>query len=444
MLPLASVLGLVLSVASFQQVPQPTPQPVPQDTAAVADTVSVIAAVGEAVGEAAQEAGAVADDLARMRVRPIVSIGALYSGSRGFGVGGGFAASNVAARGDHLQVEARVAQRVQGVHGAYMTGEPERSVLYATLAASVITSSRFPFQGTGPHADPDGELFLDRLEYEAEARLAWQPLGVLGPLVQPFVRYRADRLRGFEETRDGALAFVSAGDRARLDADAGATRRGVGVGVGAQSDSRNNEGRPTRGAFVSASAERFFAVDGSGLRVNQAEVLGYVFRPSPVRLPFQAERGAVFVRVSGVVTRPDGDAELPVVYLPRFDRDRLVGWPVRSFPGRDALSVGVGARGVLVRSLRQFRLEGIALGVLGAAYDDVFREFTPRVSLSDDAVAAGESVPLQPSVGVGLNLHSRDRERPLIGVLVGVGPGGLTVTSFRLVFGLDRYRPDVR
>ena len=438
------MLGLALSLASFQQTPQP--QPVPADSAAVADTaaVSVVAAVGEAVGEADQVAGVVADDLARMRVRPIVSIGALYSGSRGLGVGGGFAASNVAARGDHLQVEARVAQRVQGVHGAYMTGEPERSVLYATLAGSIITSSRFPFQGTGPHADPDGELFLDRLEYEAEARLGWQPAGVMGPLVQPFVRYRADRLRGFEETPDGSLALVSAGDRARLDADVGATRRGVGIGLGVQSDSRNNEGRPTRGAFVSASAERFFNVDGTGLRFNQAEVLGYVFRPSPVRLPFQAEPGAVFVRVSGVVTRPDGDSELPVVYLPRLDRDRLVGWPVRSFPGRDALSVGVGARGVLVRSLRRFRLEGIALGVLGAAYDDVFREFTPRVSLSNTAVPDGENVPLQPSVGLGLNLHSRDRERPLIGVLVGVGPGGLTVTSFRLVFGIDRYRPDVR
>ena len=428
MLSIAAALSLALTASLLQQVPQAAPPPT--------DSSAVDAVV--------EEAETVADEITGFEVRPIVSVGALYSGSRGFGVGGGFAASNMALRGDHLQVEGRLAQRVQGVFGAYMTGEPERAPVYATLAGSVITSSRFPFQGSGPHADPAGRLFLDRLQYEVQAALAWQPAGVYGPLVQPFVRYRVDELRGSEEARVGSGAFVSAADRARVDALAGDTRRGVAVGLGALSDSRDNEGRPSRGAFVQGSAERFFATGGSDLRFNRARFIGYLFRPAPFPLPFQAERGAVFVRVSALVTRPDGDDDLPIVYLPVLERDDLVGWPVRSFVGRDALSIGVGARGVLIRNLARFRFEGIALGLLGAGYDDVFREFTPRVTLSDDAVAAGAGVPLQPSLGLGVNLHYRDRERPLVGALVGVSPGGIAVTSFRLVFGLDRYRPDVR
>jgi hypothetical protein len=53
-------------------------------------------------------------------------------------------------------------------------------------------------------------------------------------------------------------------------------------------------------------------------------------------------------------------------------------------------------------------------------------------------------VPLGPSAGFGLNLHSRDSERPISGALPGVGPHGLGLASFRVVVGLGRYRPEVR
>ena len=385
----------------------------------------------------------VADAVEGLRVRPIFSVGALYSSSRGVGIGGGLAADNVVRRRDHLQVEGRVGQRIAGVFGAYQTNTPERSRLFGLVGGSYLTSSRFPYQGTGPQADPEGKLYLDRLETEGEVRLAWQPTGTRGLLVQPFARYRVDRLRGREEARDSALDFVSRDDLAELDALTGDTRTGAALGLGVRSDTRDNEGRPTRGAYAQADAMRFVATDGSGLRFTRVDALGYLFRPAPVRLPFQPERGAVFVRLAGVVTRQDS-GDLPFFYLPALERDLLVGWPTRSFVGRDALSVGVGARGVVIRDLMAFRVEGTVLGMLGAAYDDVFSQFTPRVSTSDAPIAAGADVPLQPSIGVGVNLHYRDRERPLVGALVGVGPGGITTTTFRLIVGLDRYLPTVR
>lgn len=403
------------------------------------------AAVPVAVEQAAVAVTEVADDVERFRVRPIFSAGALYSGSRGIGIGGGVAMSSVARRGDHLQIEGRLAQRVVGAFGSYQTGEPERATLFTLVGASVLSSSRFPYAGTGPRADPDGQLFLDRFEAEAEARVAWQPAGLGGPLVQPFVQVRTDELRGFSERDSGATAFVAVRDLAELAALTGDRRAIVSLGLGVQSDSRDNEGRPTRGAYLQGSASRAFAVDGSGLRFNRAEFTGYLFRPAPFRLPLQPERGAVFLRAVAAITREDvGAGGLPLFYLPVLDRDLLIGWPARTFVGRDALSLGVGARGVVIPRLAAFRVEGTVLAMVGAAYDDVFTEFTPRVSTSRGSVAEGAAVPLEPSIGFGINLHYRDRERPLVGALLGVGPDGITVTSFRLVIGLDRYQPSVR
>ncbi len=424
-----SRVALFLALATFLL--SPVRAQVPADT--------ILAAA------AAETATDAADATRSLRVRPIVSVGALYSGSRGVGIGGGVAVSNLARGGDHLQVEGRLSQRSQGVFGAYQTGEPEQVSLYALVGASGVTSTRFPFFGTGPHTDPAGRLFLSRTHAEVEGRLGWSPGGPGGLLLQPTVRYRVDRLRGFEQIGDSTLADVSASDQARIAAlIADGTRSGVSIGLSAITDSRDNDARPSRGEFLQGSAARFFSTDGSGLGFNRFEALGYVFRPAPVRLPFQPERGAVFVRVSGIVVRQDGAPTLPLIYLPVLERDLLMGWPARDFRGRDALSVGLGMRGVLIPSVAAFRVEGIALALIGAGYDDVFREFTPRLSLSDAPVAEGERVPLQPSVGVGVNLHYRNKERPLVGALLGVGPGGITLTALRLVIGLDRYLPEVR
>lgn len=425
MLRLPPALGLLLGLALLPQAAAQTP----------ADS---------AIAVATEVATETADAVVRRRIRPVFSPGALYSGSRGFGVGGGVAVSNLALPDDHLQVEARLAQRIQSVYGYYLTDEPETVRLFGLVGGAALTTTRYPFYGTGPHSDPEGKLYLDRSEWEVEGRLGLSPAWARGVLLQPTVRYRADRLRDTTEAARGSLAFVSQRDRDAIGSLLGDARSGVSVGLSAITDTRNNDARPLRGAYLQGSAARFFSTDGSGLQFNRFDATGYVFRPAPFRLPFQPERGAVFVRATGVVVREDGDDGLPLLYLPVLDRDLLVGWPAKTFVGRDALSLGVGARGVVVNRLGAFRVEGTVLALVGAAYDDVFSEFTPRVSLSSDPVAVGENVPLRPSAGIGINLHYRDRERPLVGALVGVGPGGVTVTSFRLVVGLERYRPEIR
>lgn len=423
------MLALVAALALLVQ-PDTTFQP----PAVVADTVD---AGTEAVEEVVQ-------DLARARVRPVFSPSALYSPSKGVGVGGGVAVDGVLAPGDHVQVEARLAQHLQGGFAEYLTAEPGLNRWAGVLGVAAWTTTRTAFRGHGPHSALGNDLWLDRLAAHAETRLVWAPAGPRGVLVQPTLRGRFDRVRGVEERTAGARAAVQPDDLGRLAALVETDRYGAEVAVSAVRDTRNLRSMPSHGSYAQGEVGRFQALDGSGLGVWQAQATGLAFRPALFRIPFLPERGALFVRASGVVTRQDGGGSLPWIYLPELDRDLLVGYPRSDFVGRDALSLGVGARSVLGQGFGAFLVEGVATAMVGAAYDDVFSEFTPRVRFGSNRSAAGERVPLSPSLAIGLNLHYLDRERPLVGALIGVGPGGASLASLRLVYGLGDYRPRLR
>ena len=424
------MFALVAALALFVQQPDTTSRPVPPPEAAP-----------DAAGEAVEE---VTEEIVRARVRPVFSPSALYSPSKGLGVGGGVAVDHVVTPGGHLQVEARLSQRLQGGFLEVLTAEPGEARLAGVLGAAGWTTTRTRFVGHGPHSADGADLWLDRAAAQAEARLAWAPAGARGVLLQPTARVRFDRVRGFEEATTGALSAVQPGDLGRLEALSGTNRYGVELAVSAVRDTRDLPAMPSRGSYVEGEVGRFESLDGSGLGVWRAQAMGIAFRPALFRIPFLPERGAIFLRANGVVTRQDGGGPLPWVYLPELDRDLLVGYPRGDFVGRDALSVGVGARGVIGEALGAFLFEGVATAMVGAAYDDVFREFTPRVRFTAERPAEGERVPLSPSLAVGLNLHFIDRERPLVGALVGVGPGGVSLASLRLVFGLSEYRPRLR
>lgn len=424
------MLALVLSVAALFAQPDTTFQP-----AAPADTGGT--EVEEVIAEVVAE-------VRSARVQPLFSPSSLYSPSKGFGIAGGVAVDGLLSADDHAELGVRLSQRLQGVYGEYLTGDPRRHRLFWLVGGAAGTTSRSRFVGHGPSSPVGAELFLDRYAVEAEGRLGWSP-GRLGRvLLEPVVRFRADRLRGYEEVDPGDLAAVAPSDLARLDALRGENRVGAEAGLIAVLDTRDLPTMPSRGLYAQGEVVRFQAFDGSGLAFTRVQALGYVFRPAPIRLPFLPERGALFVRVNGVVTREEGGAPLPWVYLPSLDGDLLVGYPRRDFVGRDAFSVTVGARAVIAQLIGAFLVEGVAEGMAGAAYDDVFRQFTPRVRFAQGRVAEGGGVPLRPSAAVGLNLRFIDRERPVMSALVGVGPGGVSFASLRLVYGLTDYRPRIR
>ncbi len=433
MLTLAALLASLLAPASLADLPA-VPRVVAQ-----ADT-DTVATVGLPDGEAVEET---VERVERFRVRPVLTAGAFWPlGSRGIGAGGGIAMDGILSGRDHVQVEARIAQRLQGVFAEYLTGRPRRDRLFVLLGATGWTTTRTLFAGHGPHSDADGELWLSHVAAATEGRIVW----AAGPsvVVQPTLRGHFDRLRGFEGVRDSSLAAVDADDLARLDAQRGLDRYGVEVAVSALRDTRDLPSMPSRGTYVQGEVARFQAVDGTGLGFTRLQATALAFRPALFQLPFIPERGAMFVRATGIVTRQDAGDVLPWIYLPDLSRDLLVGHPRRAFVGRDALSVGAGVRGVIGQALGAVLVEGVAFAQIGAAYDDVFREFTPRVRLGGGRPADGEAVPLQPSFSIGLNLHTIDNERPLIGGIIGIGPEGITLASLRLVWGLDQYRPRFR
>ena len=431
---------LVLALLTLFSLPEAPARP----ALAPADTDSVAVDVEEIVEDAVEEAAEVAESVRRLRVRPVVSPSALYSGTRGFGLGGGIAVNGILAERDHLQIEGRLSERLQGIYGEYRTGNADRDALYLLFGATGWTTSRTRFSGHGPASNPDGELFLDRDVAQAEARLGWSPFGPRKLLLQPTVRLRMDRLNGFEEVEPGSFEQILPEDIDRLDTLQKDRRLGAEIALSVIRDTRNLRVLPSRGSYVQAELARFQTIDGSKLGFTRLQALGYAFRPALFQVPFIPDRGAIFVRASGVITRDDGEDPLPWVYLPEASQDLLVGYPQGEFVGRDAVSLGVGARGVIAEAIGAFLVEGVGMALVGNAYDDVFRQFSPRVSFASGPVPEGEAVPLSPSLALGVNLHFIDRERPLVGALLGVGPDGVTLASLRLVYGLADYRPRFR
>lgn len=385
------------------------------------------------------------DSTRRVKIRPLFTPTSLYSSSRGFGIAGGVEVLGLTADDDRLRIETRLSQRLQNATVSYFTHDPYDSPVYGLVAASATTTTRYPFYGIGPRSLRGSKLFLDQLSAEATGRLGWYPLGHTGLLLQPGAQFRFDRLRGYEEAREGALALSDSASLAQLDALIGRPDRyGIQFGLEAASDTRDRFQSPRRGWLVQGGAHRFYALDGSGLRFNRFEASTYGFVPAPLHLGFLPERGTVLARATAVVTRQGGEEPLPYFYLPILDQELLTGYPPYRFVGRDAFSVGLGVRGTIAQFFGAVLVEGMTLAMLGAAYEDLFTEFSPRVTFDPEPVEEGDSVPLRPSLAIGVSLVNIDWDRPAFGVLVGVGPEGLALAAFQIVYDLRTFRPQVK
>jgi len=385
---------------------------------------------------------AAADSTHRLRFHPLFTPTSLYSPSRGFGIGGGVQIDGLGVQPDaELRLETRLSQRFQSGQVAYYTGDPYLRSIYGLVAGAVTTTNRLTYYGDGPRTLPEGKLFLDQISAEGEARVGWYPYRSTGLLVQPVARFRFDRLRDFEEGVDSAFTRV---DTAALAAVRDHDRYGIAVGIEIAGDTRDRRDSPRHGGLFQGGLSRFMALDGSGLGFNRLEASGYFFFPALVQLPFLPERGTIFLRSSLVITREDEGDALPYYYLPVLDHELLAGFPQRRFVGRDGFSVGVGARGTVLAVLGAVLLEGVGMVMVGGAYDNIFDDFSPRITFDPDPVEEGERVPLRPSVAIGANIVTIDRERPIVGGMIGFGPEGFVLASLRVVFDIRDYRPQIR
>jgi len=381
-----------------------------------------------------------------LRVRPLFAPMSLYSSSRGVGIGGGIEVRGIGAPDAELELQVRLSERFQGAETVYFSGDRHLRPLFGMVGGAIATTDRLAFYGVGPGSDQDAKLWLDQVSGEVEGRVGWYPSRNSILMLQPVARFQYDRLDGYEPARDSALIVIQPADRTLLDSLVGEPRYGLEVGLQAISDTRDRLASPNRGFLVQGGISRFLAFDGSNLIVNRFELSGYRFFPAPIALTFLPERGAIFLRGSLVITRQSGgDREiLPPYYLPFLDAELLAGYPPRRFVGRDGFSVGVGTRGTILALFGAVLIEGFSIVMLGNAYDDFFGQFSPAVAFDAEPVDPNERVPLRPSAAVGVNIVTIDRDRPIIGGLLGIGPEGVVLSSFRIVYDIRSYRPRVR
>ncbi|GAB5537101.1 MAG: BamA/TamA family outer membrane protein [Rubricoccaceae bacterium] len=416
-------------------------QPVPQaDTTAIAPADSAMVSDRDLDETIADVDGA----RPKPEIRPIIAPSAFYSPVRGFGIGGGVSVWNAARAGDRLHVEGRLTQRYQSLWGSYSTSNPAQSRVYGLIGAGATTTSRHPYYGTSPRYNRDAKLDIDRAALEVEGRVGWAPFGPRTVVFQPTLQFRYDRLRDYAEADGSSIELATPADLRQLDALRDDPRHGVSGGLSVLLDTRDDEVMPRSGVVLQSALTQFVATDTTNLRFTRGQATVTMFHPALFRIPFLPEPGAFFVRANVVVTRQGGEDPLPYMYLPDLDRDLLVGFPRRRFQGRDAASLAVGVRGVVAQVIGAFLVEGMAFGMVGAAYDDISADFTPRVTFDPGSVDPAGRVPLRPSAAVGMNVHFIDRERPLLGVVLGGGPEGLTSATFRIVYPLRWYRPEIR
>ena len=373
--------------------------------------------------------------------RPRLAPSALYSTNRGVGIGGGVGISNLVGGGSDLTIDLRLQQHYQSARAALFTGDPYDAPLFGFVAATAETTNRRRFYGVGPFVPRDGDpLLLTHDAFDVEARVGAYPLGNSGLFLQPGLRFLYDYSGEINEDSESRPADFDSISAAAVTRVLGDDRYGLSVGLEVASDLRDWRSYPRAGAFASAEARRFYAVDGSGLRLNRYALSGVGY------VPIRGRTTLILQGFAAVTRSDDGDdgepQPIPFYYLPVLDDRIATAYQQDRLTGRDVLAGGLGLRVPIRDFLGVYGIDALAIGFLGNAYLNVFDQFTPKVAFSPDYVPTAEGrAPLRPALGLGLGIVNLDKERVVLGGLVGFAPGGFTVATIRVAYDLRDARP---
>ena len=384
--------------------------------------------------------GTVVDE-GRVEISPRIAPSALYSANRGVGIGAGVLIRNAGWRGSEIGVDLRGQQHFRSLGATLLTGDPYARGVFGAFSASASETSRRQFFGVGPFTSGSRALLLAHSEASAEARVGVYPFGTTALLVQPGVRLLVDRAGGVRDDSPATPADLSAASQAAVLPTVGETRTGLSAGVEITADLRDFPSYPRSGFVATLEGRRFTGLDTEGLTFTRvgATATGY--------LPLH-DRIVLFGTFTGVVTRQgdaDGDGQadpIPYYYLPTLDERVAVAFQQDRLTGRDILAAGVGVRLPVYDFLGVYGIDAIAVGYLGNVYDDVFRQFSPAVAFGQDQTADADGrASLRPALGLGLGIVNLDKERVVLGALVGIGAGGVTLASLRIAYNLRDSRP---
>ncbi len=429
-----TLLALTLLAAPLQ-VPQ---SPSPADTT---DDQPAAAAVGNVLSDDVRydESG---DDGPGIQFRPRVAPSALYSTSKGIGIGGGVGIRNVGWTGSDLVVDVRLQQRAQGADVTFFTGDPYDELVHGLFNVGGSTTQRRRYYGLGPYTLTNNQINLYHDAAQAEARLGVYPLGTTVLLVQPGLRFLYDRSGGInEDATTGDFGELDPASQQAVTIAQGDPRRALSLGIEVATDLRDWPAYPRSGSFFTAEARHQIALGDHELTLDRyaASAIGYL----PIR-----GRKTILFRGIGVITRSadlddDGEGDdIPFYYLPTLDDRVAAPFKQERLTGRDILAVGAGFRVPVVDFIGVYGIDALVMGYVGNAYDNVFEQFKLGVSFSESSQPEpGGGALLRPALGLGLGVVNLDKERVVVGGLLGVGPGGITLATLRIAYDLRDSRP---
>ena len=386
-------------------------------TATPADTIRAKASVDSLQAESPDPQGLT--DRKPIRVRPVIPLSALYSGTFSVGLGAGVGIENVGWEGSDITATAFGALRGYGAGITLATGDPYGKPLYGLLHGEVSRATRRRFFGAGPLTAVDDLVEFDHTSATLDARVGGYPLLTTALIVQPSARLLIDRIDTLTPEAETALRQLDAPSQAAAVPLVDETRIGVSLGLELASDRLDWHDYPTRGTYASVEARRFIALDDSDLRFTRfaSSISGYL----PV-----TRQVVLMGHASSTITRQADEAVIPFVYLPTLDNDLLLAYASDRFRGRDVLALGLGLRAPVVSLYGIYGLDAEVTGTVGNAYPDVFDEFDPSVSFEAPLPRDGEA-PLRPALSLALNFVNYESQTRYIGGRIGVSPEGLNL-----------------
>lgn len=364
-------------------------------------------------------------------------LGALYSNSKGFGLGGEVTVRHLVGSDTELAVMGRIQQRYGQVGASFFTGDPFRAPLFAGVIGFYTNDRVRHFYGIGPRSLRRNHVFTSMESAEAELRLGWHPSETRRLLVQPVVRLLHHHVHAFRDRRDQAFLRLDPASQRNLFDAVGRPTTGVTYGLEVAFDTRDRPFYSSRGTLLLVTARRYDGLGDDAFRYYATTASAYGFVPL-------RNRQVLFGRAVLALTHPLGDAPLPFYALPVVD-DQLLGAYTRfRFTGNDLLVLTLGYRLPVYTFLNWFALDANVQVSAVNAYDDLFDQFEPGLTFATDLREDGGRTPLRPSLSIGADLVNLDEGRIVIGGQMGVDPEGYRFGTLRFVYGIRAERSPVR
>lgn len=346
----------------------------------------------------------------------------IYSPRVGPGIGLGLVAHNLARANDRWLVTAAPALHEQVGTLSFASANPQTAQRYVLADIRALHTDRDWVFGRGAH-----RFVLERTSWHGRTRFGHAFLND-HLLLQPQILFSTHRIDDLHPQSTGPDS-VHAGVPTR-----GSRQTGLRPGIGLEVDTRNSVHRSTRGILLQGTWRYYHSLNGTQLRYHQFE--GNVYANVPL--------GGVHrlaLRVSSLVTQPQGNDSIPVYMRPRLGASHVPGLGRNQFVGLDRLIGSALYRFPVTNFYGLAAIEG-HIGIhLAGIYDDLGSQFERTVSFDAPANPQEKKRSLRPAASTGVRFFIPSRERASIELAVGISPYGLSAVHFTFSQSLQAIRP---